>query len=138
MTNRSATFWRGTITAEHRSTSTVTLQRRRPGTEQSTYYDGEQHEHLLLRRERPGDRLVRVASNNSYSYDLNGNRNSTGYTTGAGNEMTNSPGVTYTYDNDGNMITATTSSGTTTYTYDYENRLTNVDGRRDDGGDLHV
>ena len=41
--------------------------------------------------------------------------------------MTNSPGVTYTYDNDGNMITATTTSGTTTYTYDYENRLTNVE-----------
>ncbi len=41
--------------------------------------------------------------------------------------MTNSPGVTYTYDNDGNMVTATTSSGTTTYTYDYENRLTSVD-----------
>ena len=35
--------------------------------------------------------------------------------------------MTYTYDNDGNMITATTSSGTTTYTYDYENRLTSVD-----------
>jgi RHS repeat-associated protein len=38
-----------------------------------------------------------------------------------------SAGVTYTYDNNGNMITATTTSGTTTYTYDYENRLTNVD-----------
>ena len=35
--------------------------------------------------------------------------------------------MTYTYDNTGNMITATTTSGTTTYTYDYENRLTNVD-----------
>ena len=35
--------------------------------------------------------------------------------------------MTYTYDNDGNLITATTSSGTTTYTYDYENRLTGVD-----------
>ena len=54
----------------------------------------------------------------SYSYDLNGNRNSTGYTTSAGNELTNSPGVTYTYDNDGNIITATTGTGTTTYTYD--------------------
>jgi RHS repeat-associated protein len=62
----------------------------------------------------------------SYGYDANGNRNTTGYNTGAGNELTNSPGVTYTYDNDGNMITATTSAGTTTYTYDYENRLTNV------------
>jgi RHS repeat-associated protein len=63
----------------------------------------------------------------TYSYDLNGNRNSTGYTTGAGNELTNSPGVTYTYDNDGNIISATTTSGTTTYTYDYANRITSVD-----------
>ena len=37
------------------------------------------------------------------------------------------PGATYTYDNDGNMITQKTSAGTTTYTYDYENRLTSVD-----------
>lgn len=67
------------------------------------------------------------SSNNSYSYDLNGNPNSTGYSTGAGNELTNSPGVTYTYDNDGNIISATTSSGTTTYTYDYDDRITSVD-----------
>ena len=33
----------------------------------------------------------------SYSYDLNGNRNSTGYTTGTENETTASPGYTYTY-----------------------------------------
>ena len=66
--------------------------------------------------------------NDSYSYDLNGNPNSTGYTTGAGNEMTASPGYTYTYDNDGNLIssTNTSTSVTTTYTYDYDNRLTNV------------
>ena len=41
--------------------------------------------------------------------------------------MKNSPGATYTYDNNGNMITQKTSLGTTTYTYDYENRLTSVD-----------
>ena len=34
----------------------------------------------------------------SYSYDLNGNRNSAGYTTGTDNEQTASPGYTYTYD----------------------------------------
>ena len=77
-------------------------------------------------------------ADDSYSLRPNGNPNSTGFTTGAGNEMTNSPGVTYTYDNDGNMITATTTSGTTTYTYDYENRLTNVEIRRDDGRDIHL
>ena len=63
---------------------------------------------------------------NSYAFDLNGNRNSTGYATGAGNELTNSPGATYTYDNNGNRITEITSSGTTTFTYDYLNRLTGV------------
>ena len=67
------------------------------------------------------------SSNITYSYDANGNRNSTGYTTGADNELTNSSGVTYTFDNDGNMITATTGAGTTTYTYDFNNRLTNVE-----------
>ena len=66
-------------------------------------------------------------ADDSYGYDANGNPNTTGYTIGTGNELTNSPGVTYTYDNDGNMITATTESGTTTYTYDYDNRLTNVE-----------
>ncbi len=66
-------------------------------------------------------------SNDTYAYDLNGNPNSTGYSTGAGNELTTSPGVTYTYDNNGNLVTAKTSSVTTTYTYDYENRLTSVD-----------
>ena len=74
---------------------------------------------------RSPTRLAHSATN--VQLRSNGNRNSTGYTTGAGNEMTNSPGVTYTYDNVGNIITAKTSSGTTTYTYDYRNRLTNVD-----------
>jgi RHS repeat-associated protein len=67
------------------------------------------------------------ASDDTYGYDANGNRDTTGYTVGTGNELTNSPGVTYTYDNVGNMLTATTSSGTTTYTYDYQNQLTNVE-----------
>ena len=39
----------------------------------------------------------------SYSYDSGGNRTMTGYTTGTGNELTASPGYTYTYDNEGNL-----------------------------------
>jgi RHS repeat-associated protein len=64
----------------------------------------------------------------SYSYDLNGNRNSTGYTTTTGNELTAAPGYTYTYDNAGNMTSSTNTSThvTATYTYDYRNRLTEV------------
>ncbi len=65
---------------------------------------------------------------NSYSYDSNGNRTGTGYATGTGNEGTSLPGVSYTYDNAGNMISATNTSThvITTYTYDYRNRLTEV------------
>ena len=64
----------------------------------------------------------------SYSYDLNGNRTGTGYSTGTDNEQTASPGTTYTYDNAGNMVSQTNTSThvTTTYTYDYRNRLTEV------------
>ena len=43
----------------------------------------------------------------SYSYDLNGNRTGTGYSTTVMNETLTSPGVTYTYDDAGNMITPT-------------------------------
>ena len=42
------------------------------------------------------------------------------------NETATSPGVTYTYDNAGNMISAKTASTITTYTYDYRDRLTEV------------
>ena len=62
----------------------------------------------------------------SYSYDSNGNRTGTGYSTTVMNETPTSPGTTYTYDNAGNMITSKTGSTTTTYTYDYRNRLTEV------------
>ena len=44
-------------------------------------------------------------ANESFSYDANGNETGTGYTTSTGNEQTASPGYTYTYDADGNMIT---------------------------------
>jgi len=52
--------------------------------------------------------------------------NGPGYAVGAANEQTVSPGaVTYTYDNEGNIVTANNGT-TTTYTYDYHNRLTQV------------
>jgi len=62
----------------------------------------------------------------SYGYDLNGNRTGTGYSTTVMNETASSPGISYTYDNAGNMISANNGSTTTTYTYDYRNRLTEV------------
>jgi len=42
------------------------------------------------------------------------------------NETATSPGVTYTYDNAGNMISANNGTTISTYTYDYRNRLTEV------------
>ena len=62
----------------------------------------------------------------SYSYDSNGNRTGTGYSTTVMNETATSPGITYTYDNAGNMISANNGTTITTYTYDYRNRLTEV------------
>ena len=37
-------------------------------------------------------------SNESFTYDANGNETGTGYTTTTGNEQTASPGYTYTYE----------------------------------------
>jgi RHS repeat-associated protein len=64
----------------------------------------------------------------SYGFDANGNRNTTGYSTGTENEMTASPGVTYSYDNAGNLTSQTNTSThvTTSYSYDYRNRLTSA------------
>jgi len=68
------------------------------------------------------------AESYSYSYDLNGNRNSSGYTTGSDNTLTGDGTYTYAYDAAGNMTSQTNvSTGQLTqYTWDYRNRLTNV------------
>src|SRR5581483_5230594 len=71
--------------------------------------------------------------NESYSYSSNGNRDSTGYSTGDDNLMSSDGTFDYTYDADGNLITRTRISSAsaddyrTTYTWDYRNRLTDVD-----------
>src|SRR5206468_2051350 len=39
---------------------------------------------------------------------------------------TSNPGVTYTYDNNGNTLTKVDSTGTTTYNWDVEDRLASV------------
>jgi RHS repeat-associated protein len=66
----------------------------------------------------------------SYSYDPVGNRTVSlgvsSYTTNASNELTATPGVTYTYDSNGNILTKTDSTGTTSYTWDFENRLASL------------
>ncbi len=66
----------------------------------------------------------------SYSYDPVGNRLSSlgvgSYSVNNSNELTATPIASYTYDNDGNVVSKTDSTGTTTYTWDFENRLTSV------------
>ena len=63
-----------------------------------------------------------------FSYDANGNRTMTGYSTDPGNELHSDGTYDYTYDADGNMITQTdiASGDETVYTYDYRNRLVEV------------
>jgi YD repeat-containing protein len=69
----------------------------------------------------------------SYSFDSNGNRNSTGYSTAADNLMTSDGTFNYTHDADGNttsrtrISSATASDYLTTYSWDYRNRLTDVE-----------
>ncbi len=71
---------------------------------------------------------VSGAWSESYSYDLNGNRTMTGYTTSTGNRLTSDGTYNYTYNNEGNMLTKTRISDgqVTNFTWDYRNRLTEV------------
>ena len=71
---------------------------------------------------------VSGARSESYSFDLNGNRTMTAYTTGADNRLTSDGTYNYTYDNDGNTLMKTRISDgqVTTNMWDYRNRLTNI------------
>src|SRR3989449_6168822 len=66
----------------------------------------------------------------SYTYDPVGNRLSSlgvsPYSYNVSNQLTAKPGVTYTYDNNGNTASKTDSAGITSYAWNYEDRLTSV------------
>jgi len=69
------------------------------------------------------------ASRESYTYDAAGNRLTSlsgSYAYNSSNEMTSTPAATFTYDNNGNIVAKTDSTGTTSYSWDFENRLTSV------------
>ncbi len=72
----------------------------------------------------------------NYGYDLNGNRNSSGFTTGQNNQTLAGGGFTYTYDDEGNRTSRTeTSTGhVEEYIWDYRNRLVTVRDRNSSGG----
>ena len=79
-------------------------------------------------------------SNESYSYDNNGNRTMTGYQTGDDNQLTNDGTYSYTYDEEGNRLTRTkTATGEVTeYTWDFRNRLTEVTDKNSQGTTTQV
>ena len=64
----------------------------------------------------------------TYTYDKEGNRTLTGYSTGTGNRLTADGTYTYSYDSEGNMVgrTKTSNGEVTTFTWDFRNRLTEV------------
>lgn len=64
----------------------------------------------------------------SFSYDANGNRNSSGYQTGSNNRLNSDGKYNYAYDDEGNLIRRTeiASNKVTEYEWDYRNRLAGV------------
>ncbi len=66
----------------------------------------------------------------SYNYDSVGNRLSSlgvsTYSYNSSNELTANSAASFTYDNNGNSLTKTDSTGTRNYTWDFENRLSSV------------
>ncbi len=67
-------------------------------------------------------------TNESYSYDANGNRTMTGWQTGTDNRLVNDGTYSYEYDKEGNRTkrTKTATGDVTEYAWDYRNRLTRV------------
>ena len=64
----------------------------------------------------------------AYSYDANGNRTNSGYTTGLNNQLLSDGIYNYQYDDEGNRIkrTEVATGKSTEYVWDYRNRLTKV------------
>ena len=87
--------------------------------------------------------------NESYAYDLNGNRTgangASGFTTGADNRLASDATYTYAYDGEGNrtLRTTTATGETAAYAWDDRNRLTGVTfkdglGHARQAGGLHL
>jgi len=71
-----------------------------------------------------------VSTTETYSFDAVGNRLSSlgasPYVYNSSNELTSDPSASFTYDNNGNPLTKTDTTGTTNYTWDFEDRLVSV------------
>jgi len=74
--------------------------------------------------------VLKMGSNESYGYDAVGNRTtshlSPSYSYQPFNRLTSTTAATYTYDNNGNMLSKTDAAGTRTCSWDSENRLKQV------------
>ena len=62
----------------------------------------------------------------NYAYDANANPAGTGVTVQAGNRLTQYPGETFSYDDEGNLLTRSSAAGTFTYTWNALGQLTAV------------
>ncbi|MDX1928383.1 MAG: RHS repeat-associated core domain-containing protein, partial [Pirellulaceae bacterium] len=84
------------------------------------------------------DHAVGGQADETYGFDLNGNRNTSGYTTSTNNHTTADPGFTYTYDDQGNHTsrTETATGKVTEYSWDHRNRLVTVKDRNTAGGSV--
>jgi len=69
-----------------------------------------------------------TSDDESYTYDENGNRTNTGYSTGDNNQLLSDGTYNYTYDDEGNRLTKTDilTGNYVEYTWDSRNRLTNI------------
>jgi RHS repeat-associated protein len=76
------------------------------------------------------DQVQTVTGSNSeaYTYDKNGNRTNSGYTTDPGNRLTSDGTYSYQYDPEGNRQSRTNivTNAVDEYTWDYRNRLTGI------------
>jgi RHS repeat-associated protein len=76
----------------------------------------------------------------TYSYDSNGNRTMSGYSTGDNNQLLSDGTYSYEYDDEGNRTLRTndTTDETTEYEWDYRNRLTKVTDKDTEGQTTQV
>jgi RHS repeat-associated protein len=76
----------------------------------------------------------------SYSFDLNGNRTMSGWETGANNRLLSDGVFDYAYDNEGNLISRTNiaTGELREFLWDYRNRLIQVTDKDNEGNVIQV